>query len=183
MRVITGLARGKRLKTVEGLSVRPTAERVKEAVFSSIQFEVPGATVLDLFCGSGQMGIEALSREARFCVFVDSGRESQAVTRENLMHTGLYKQARVVAMEADAFLATTKDTFDIAFLDPPYSCQHLQRILPKLAEKMSEGGIILAEHEGSDEPPTEAGDFILVKRYRYGRVHVSAYRHRTYQEG
>ena len=89
MRVITGSARGRVLLPVAGMDVRPTTDKVKEAVFSAIQFEVEGARVLDLFCGSGQMGIEALSRGAQSCVFVDSSRASQDVTKKNLTTTGL----------------------------------------------------------------------------------------------
>lgn len=176
MRVITGTARGSRLKTLDGLEVRPTAERVKEAVFSSIHFEVEGARVLDLFCGSGQMGIEALSRGAQFCIFVDSSREAQEIAKENLSHTNLLKQARVAAMDAFAFLQSTKDMFDIVFLDPPYSKGLVQQALPMIAEKMSDAGVILAEHELTDKLPETAGDFTKVKEYKYGRILITAYR-------
>ena len=84
MRVITGTARGRKLAALEGVEVRPTTDMVKEAMFSILQFEIEGAVVLDLFAGSGQLGIEALSRGARLCVFVDSSRESQNITRQNL---------------------------------------------------------------------------------------------------
>ena len=105
MRVITGTARGRKLKTLEGMDVRPTTDMVKEAVFSIVQFQVPCASVLDVFAGSGQMGIEALSRGAARAVFVDNSRASQAVIRENLAATGLAKQARVIADDAVSFLA------------------------------------------------------------------------------
>ncbi len=176
MRVITGKARGRKLSAVEGLDVRPTTQKVKEAVFSAIQFEVEGARVLDLFCGSGQMGIEALSRGASFCVFVDEDRRSNEVTKQNLAAAGLFKEARVVRMDYLSFLTGSKDTFDIAFLDPPYSKGMAQQALPLLAEKMSDGGVILCEHEEQDLLPEEAGGFIRVKKYRYARISVSAYR-------
>ncbi len=176
MRVITGRARGRVLEAVEGLDVRPTAVKVKEAIFSSINFEIEGATVLDLFCGSGQMGIEALSRNARFCVFVDNAKNSQEVTKKNLVSTGLFEKARVVAMDYKSFLETTKELFDIAFLDPPYSKGFAQEVLPLLVLKMSEAGVILVEHEKSDELPQEVADFKRVKQYNYSRISVSAYR-------
>ena len=132
MRVITGSARGRVLLPVAGMDVRPTTDKVKEAVFSAIQFEVEGARVLDLFCGSGQMGIEALSRGAQSCVFVDSSRASQDVTKKNLTTTGLMKQARVAAMDYQMFLKSSKDTFDLVFLDPPYSTPPLHQPLPLL---------------------------------------------------
>ncbi len=176
MRVITGTARGRNLETVDGLDVRPTTSKVKEAVFSAIQFEIEGARVLDLFCGSGQMGIEALSRGAAFCVFVDSARRSQDVTKRNLMTTGLFSSARVAAMDYKDFLRTTKDKFDIVFMDPPYSQGMAQEALQLLGRSMSESGVILCEHELGDELAEEYGDFARVKEYRYGRVLVSAYR-------
>lgn len=175
MRVITGQARGRKLITVEGMDVRPTTDKVKESVFNIIQFDVPCAKVLDLFCGSGQMGIEALSRDADFCVFVDSSKKSQEVTKQNLANTNLYKKARVVAMDYQSFLTTTKDTFDIAFLDPPYHKNILPNALSLLVDKMNENGIILCEHEDDEEIPQEVGKFRRVKQYHYGRICISAY--------
>lgn len=176
MRVITGLVGGRKLRTIEGLEVRPTSEKVKGSIFNSIQFEIEGATVLDLFCGSGQMGIEALSRSARFCVFVDSSRDSQETTKENLVTTGLFKQSRVVAMDFISYLSSTKDSFDIAFLDPPYSQGLATQALELLVSKMNDGGVIFAEHDTKDDMPDEVGAFKLKKRYKYGRISVSAYR-------
>ena len=176
MRVITGLARGRKLRTLDGLEVRPTTDMVKEAMFSIVQFEVEGASVLDLFAGSGQLGIEALSRGARFCVFVDSSRDSQDVTRENLQATGLAKNARVAAMDYLAFLRSTNDRFDIALLDPPYGKGMLQEALPLLAEKMSDQGIILCESRKEEDLPEEAGTFAVRKIYRYGKIKLTAYR-------
>lgn len=178
MRIITGTARGRNIKTLEGLDVRPTTQRVKEAIFSSIQFEIEGALVADLFCGSGQLGIESLSRGSQFCVFVDNSKQSVDVTKENLMTAGFFKQSRVVQMDVLSFLKSTKDTFDIAFLDPPYSKGLLDEALPLLSEKMSEGGVILAEHDADDVVLEDIGDFKLKKQYKYGRIVVSAYRHK-----
>ena len=119
MRVITGSAKGRRLKTAEGMEVRPTSDKVKEAVFSAIQFDIINAKVLDLFSGSGQMGIEALSRGAAYAVFTDISKKSAAITKENLSSTSLEKNARVIITDATEFVKTTSDTFDIAILDPP----------------------------------------------------------------
>lgn len=178
MRVITGTARGRILTAVDGMDVRPTASKVKEAIFSAVQFEIEGARMLDLFCGSGQMGIEALSRGASLAVFVDADRRSQEVTKKNLTATGLMKQARAVCMDYKDYLSTTKDIFDIAFLDPPYSRGMVQEALPLLAPRMSLSGVIFCEHEESDAVPDEIGDFVRVKKYRYARISVSAYRRR-----
>ena len=139
MRVITGSARGRKLEAPQGLETRPTSDMVKEAMFSIIQFEVEEAMVLDLFAGSGQLGIEALSRGAKFAVFVDASREAQEVIRANLQSTGLAQKSRVAAMDALGFLKSTGDRFSIALLDPPYQKGLLDEALPLLAGKMEEG--------------------------------------------
>jgi 16S rRNA (guanine966-N2)-methyltransferase len=176
LRVITGTARGRKLATLEGQEVRPTTDMVKEAMFSILQFEVEGASVLDLFAGSGQLGIEALSRGARCCVFVDSSRDSQNITRQNLQHTGLGTHARVAAMDYAAFLRSTKDVFDIALLDPPYDKGMIAEALPLLAERMSPGGAILCESRKEETLPEAAGEFRIHKTYRYGRIKLTLYR-------
>ncbi|HRT82268.1 MAG TPA: 16S rRNA (guanine(966)-N(2))-methyltransferase RsmD, partial [Oscillospiraceae bacterium] len=100
MRVITGFARGRKLKALDGESVRPTGDRVKEAVFSIIQFELEGRSFLDLFAGSGQMGIEALSRGAASCVFVEKDKDAYSVIKDNLAHTKLEESAKVLNTDA-----------------------------------------------------------------------------------
>ncbi len=176
MRVITGSARGRALKTVEGLEVRPTAAVVKESVFNIIQFEVPCTRVLDLFCGSGQIGIEALSRGAASCVFVDKGQSSLRCTKENLEHTKLTENARVVASDAALFLQYTCEVFDLAFLDPPYEKGLLEQVMPLLIRRMSPNGIIICEHSAKETLPERYGAFGKVKDYRYGRIVLSVYR-------
>lgn len=176
MRVITGTARGRKLKTLEGNGVRPTTDMVKEAVFSIIQFEVQGARVLDLFAGSGQMGIEALSRGASLAVFVDHSKQSLEVIRDNLKTTGLAADSRVVTMDFKSFLTGTKDQFDIAFLDPPYGQGMLEEALPLLVPRMNPGGIILCEHPRGEAIPETVVAFRCRKQYNYGKITVSAYR-------
>lgn len=176
MQVITGKARGRRIKTPEGNDVRPTTQKVKEAIFSSIQFEIEGARVIDLYCGSGQLGIEALSRGANTCVFLDSSKKSISYATENLANTKLDGQAKVVLMEVDNFLKSTNESYDIAFLDPPYSKGLAQDSLPLLAEKMSDSGIIIVEHESGDILPNTILDFTISKEYHHGRVYVTSYR-------
>ena len=176
MRVITGTARGRKLAALEGVEVRPTTDMVKEAMFSILQFEVEGANVLDLFAGSGQLGIEALSRGARACVFVDSSRDSQNITRQNLQHTGLSSAARVAAMDYAAFLRSTKDTFDIALLDPPYEKGLAADALPLRGGKMSPGGAILCETRKGEPMPERVGEFAIHRTYRYGKIALTLYR-------
>lgn len=182
MRVITGSARGKKLITLEGNDVRPTSDMVKEAIFSIVQFEVAGAKVLDLFAGSGQLGIEALSRGASLAVFVDSSTDSVKVVRENLKNTGLAQNSRVVAMDSFAYLGGCKDNFDIVFVDPPYSKDIIPQILPKVVEKLNDNGIIVCEHDKKDLLPEEAGDFCRFKTYSYGRIALTTYRRRNEEE-
>ena len=176
MRVITGSARGARLKAPEGLATRPTSEMVKEAVFSILQNDIGGAAVLDLFAGSGQLGIEALSRGARSCVFVEQDRRAQAVIRENLRHTRLEEGARLVGGDALSFLRMGTERFSAALLDPPYGKGLLEAALPLLAERMEPGGVILCESGNGEQLPQAAGTFLLFREYRYGRIKLTVYR-------
>lgn len=176
MRVITGSAKGRRLKTLPGLDVRPTIEGVKEAIFSIVQFEVEDAVVLDMFAGSGQLGIEALSRGAKKVYFVDNSADSIKIIRDNLKHTGLEANASVSNMANNAFLRSTKEKFDIAILDPPYNHKLIQKTMPQLVEKMSDCGIIICEHERETDLPERFGDFAVSKIYRHGRATLTAYR-------
>ncbi len=177
MQVITGTARGRKLVTVEGTDlVRPTAQKIKEAIFSAVQFEIEGSVVLDLFAGSGQLGIEALSRGAAECTFADNSPISLKAVRENLANTGLMDKAEVVNRPFSAFLSTTRKTFDMAFLDPPYNKRLLQKAFPQLVEKMSERGVIVCEHEKDCPMPREIGGFEISKVLRHGTVSVTIYR-------
>ena len=178
MRVITGNARGRKLLTLAGEEVRPTPERVKEAVFSIIQFQIEGRSFLALFAGSGQMGIEALSRGARKSVFVDAKRESVETVKKNLENTGLKKDAEVVLADALAYLRRCRDTFDLAFLDPPYYSGLLQETLPMVAEIMNRGGLIICESPQNEDLSQKIGDFVLDRSYRYGKIKINIYCHK-----
>lgn len=176
MRVITGTARGRVLATLEGDEVRPTTDRVKEAIFSIIQFEIEGRQVLDLFAGSGQLGIEALSRGAAYATFTDMRRESVDTVKKNLLATGLASNSSVVQTDALTFLANTKKTFDIVFMDPPYASGLLDKAIPLAAKHMSEGGVIICEHPYGAELPASAGEFVVYRKYKYGKIGVTVYR-------
>lgn len=176
MRVITGTARGRRLKTLEGRDVRPTTDRVKEALFSIIQFEVEGSTVLDMFAGSGQLGIEALSRGASKAVFVDLDKRAVSVIQENLEHTGLADRAEVYNADSLMFVRNRGERFDIALLDPPYGTGVLQRALEAAAGCVRENGVIICELPEKEELPQTIGNFELRRRYRYGKTELAVYR-------
>lgn len=177
MRVITGSARGRKLVTAEGTEVvRPTADSVKEAIFSAIQFEIEGRVVLDMFAGSGQLGIEALSRGAKEAYFVDSAQISVKAIKENLRATKFEDKAHVVNMPFSAFLKSTRAVFDIAILDPPYNMKLLQKALPQLAERMSDSGVIICEHERECTLPRDLGKFETAKVLKHSRTSVTIYR-------
>ncbi|MEE0859783.1 MAG: 16S rRNA (guanine(966)-N(2))-methyltransferase RsmD [Acutalibacteraceae bacterium] len=183
MRVITGMAKGKRLKTLEGQDVRPTTERVKEAVFSIIQFDIEGRVFLDLFSGSGQMGIEALSRGAKSAVFIDSKRESINVIKQNLDNTGLSANAKVLNTDSLAFISREQtEKFDLAFLDPPYNTGLLQKALPLTALQMKKTGTIICERPIDEEIPQKIHGFTLDRNYRYGKIMISTYRYEDVTE-
>lgn len=178
MRVITGKARGVNLKTPEGLATRPTADRVKEALFSVIQFDIPNARVLDLFGGTGQLGIEALSRGAKSAVFVDAGEPACALIRENLRRTKLENQAVVIRADYLAYLSRCKEKFDIIFLDPPYAEVFLENSIKSIAEIdiLQSGGIIVCERPLGKELPWEYPGFSRSKDYKYGKTLITLYR-------
>ena len=182
MRVITGLARGRRLETLPGDATRPTGEKVKESLFSAIQFDIEGRRVLDLFAGSGQLGIEALSRGASGCVFVDKNTEAVKVIRQNLQHTGLAEKSQVLGTDALSYLTRPGDRFDLVFLDPPYASEMLLPVLDKVAPLVNDGGIIVCETDDTTALPSYIDRFALAKTYRYGHTLVWIYRYAPGEE-
>ena len=199
MRVITGSARGRRLREPEGTDTRPTTDRVKEGLFSAIQFAIPGRTALDLFAGTGQLGIECLSRGAASCVFVDDSPKALACVRENLKRTGLSDRGRVVSGDALAFLRSTggrggasgqcgaternggtleqSGGFGLILLDPPYGSGLLEAALETIAAPgiLAPGGIVTAEHPADAPPPVMGPSLRIRKTYRYGKIAVTLY--------
>ena len=178
MRVITGKARGVQLKTPDGMLTRPTTDRVKEALFSIIHFEIPGAKVLDLFGGTGQLGIEALSRGARSAVFVDAQESACKIIRENLKRTKLEKEGRVVRGDYLQYLNRCTEKFDIILLDPPYAEVFLENALKRITEIdiLETDGIIVAERPLGKDLPWEFDGFTRSKDYKYGNTLLTLYR-------
>ncbi len=178
MRVITGSARGVQLKTPDGLRTRPTTDRVKEALFSIIQFDIPGARVLDLFGGTGQLGIEALSRGAASGVFVDQSDAACRLIKENLRRTRLEEKARVQRGDYLEYLARFREQYDIIFLDPPYAEVFLENALKRIAEIdiLQSGGIIVAERPVGKDLPWEFAGFTRSLDYKYGTILLTLYR-------
>lgn len=182
MRVITGTARGCRLITPEGMDVRPTGEKVKEGIFSSIQFEIEGAYVLDLFAGSGQLGIEALSRGAAHGVFVDNSSRSLRCINENLRNTKLTRMAEVINRDSYDYIRLTSQTFDIIFLDPPYRYGHIRKLLPLAAAKLRDGGSIICEYEKEADEPAAPEGMTLKKLYTYGKICIAVFKKPSEEE-
>lgn len=178
MRVITGKARGVALKTPDGVLTRPTADRVKEALFSIIQFDLPGARVLDLFGGTGQLGIEALSRDAAFAVFVDEREAACKLIKENLKRTKLEQNARVVRSDYLAYLNGCREKFDIILLDPPYAEIFLENALNRITEIdiLQSGGIIVCERPLGKELSLDFVGYSRSKDYKYGKTLLTLYR-------
>ncbi len=176
MRVITGSARGRNLQTLPGEDItRPTTQSTKEALFSSIQFELEGKKILDLFAGSGQLGIEALSRGARFCTFVENNRQAYKVVEENIRNCKMENVSNLVFSDAVSFL-TRVDNFDIALLDPPYNKGLLDDCLKKLVNHMSSDGIIICETSKNEKLPETVAEWSAVKVKKYGKSKLTYYR-------
>ncbi len=181
MRIITGTAKGTTLTTLDGLDTRPTPERVKEAIFSMLQFDIEGRRVLDLFAGSGQLALEALSRGATEAVLIDRNPQAISIIKENAKRTKLDGRCEFLCCDSFAFLKnkSTKKTFDIIFVDPPYALQIVPKALEHIekANILATNGIILCETE-QENPPIAPDSFILKKHVKYGRVHISVYQYK-----
>ena len=178
MRVIAGIAKGISLATPDGMQTRPTADRVKEALFSIIHFELPGAKVLDLFGGTGQLGIEALSRGASSAVFVDARDDACKLIRENLRKTKLSEVGTIVRSDYLDYLKRCKEKFNIVILDPPYAEVFLENALKMITEIdiLHSGGIIVAERPLGKDLPWEFLGFTRSRDYKYGRTLITLYR-------
>lgn len=175
MRVVSGSARGRRLKELQGMETRPTTDKVKESLFNVIQFDIPGRKVLDLFGGTGQLGIEALSRGAAHCTFIDQRRDAVALIRENLKLCRLEENAAVMQGDALAFLSSCQEKFDVIFLDPPYHTDLMDRALELVTkiDILSEHGIIICETMADRQLPTMESPYEWGKDYRYGQIKLT----------
>ena len=174
MRVITGTARGRKLLEPAGMDIRPTTDQVKEAVFNILQGDVEGRTVLDLFAGTGQLGIEALSRGAESCTFVDESREAVRLVKANLEKCGL--RGSVFQGDALRFLES-RETYGLIFLDPPYRSGLYGELLQgiKAFDKLQTGGIMVVETPAELEPDSPGLPYVKLRSYRYGKVRITTF--------
>ena len=180
MRIITGRARGIKLNTLEGENTRPTSERAKEAVFSMIQFDLEGREVLDLFAGSGQMGLEAVSRGAASATFIDKSKDAARVISQNMEKTKLSEFCRLFNSDVNDFIRVTKGRkkYDVVFIDPPYA---LRAVVPTLkalldADMLKPTSIIVCESEEADIFEADAAfadKFEVLKHAKYGMAHIT----------
>lgn len=176
MRVISGYARGKKIKEPVDFDIRPTTDMVKESIFNIIQFYIEGRSVLDLFGGTGQLGIEALSRGASGAVFVDESRKSARLIKENLKATGLEENARVVIGDSLKYLENS-EKFDIIFLDPPYATELLENAIEKVIkfDILKENGIIICESKIEKVLPEVPLPYRKNREYKYGKIKITTF--------
>ena len=172
LKIITGTAKGRNIKTLEGEATRPTSERIKEAMFSSIQFDIENRRVLDIFAGSGQLGLEALSRGAASVMFIDSSREAMEIVKENLKSTGL-GPAKFLVSDARNYIrkASGREVFDLVFVDPPYALECCSDIMRKLADgaMLAKGALVVLESGTEIINADRFPDFELTKTKQYGK--------------
>lgn len=183
MRIIAGTSRGTKLETPDGEETRPTLERVKENFFNAIHFEIEGAKVLDLFAGSGQLGLEALSRGARECAFIDSRAECTEIIRKNAQKAKLYDKCNILRAEYSEYLSSVRkrrefEKFDMVFLDPPYddNARVIKEVVKRLIkhEFMNDNGMIICESESAVELDEDSAKHIIKTRnYKYGRILIT----------
>ncbi len=183
LRIITGTAKGKKLESLEGEATRPTSERIKEAVFSSIQFDIEGRRVLDLFAGTGQLGLEALSRGAESAFFVDSEREAMEIVRKNIKITGFDTKCKYLVSDWRNYIrkASGREKFDLVFIDPPYSMECCADALTRLmsAELLAAGAIVVCESGTEEIHPDGFPELEVIKSTHYGKktfVNILLYR-------
>lgn len=174
MRVISGKARGTSLYSLEGSHTRPTTDRVKESMFSIINFNIPDAVVLDLFSGSGALGIEAISRGAKKCYFVENSKQAADIVRKNIEKTNCTENAILKITDFKAFLNSADENFDVILLDPPYNKKMCDEAMKIIYERnlLKDNGVIMCETEYGEVITT---DFTKKKDYKYGKTMLSVF--------
>ena len=178
MRIITGTSKGRKLRTLSGRSVRPTSDRVKESIFNTLGDEIKGQIVLDLFAGTGNLGIEALSRGAARVVFVEKGRQASRLIQENLSHCEVKGRSEILpkdAVRAMGFLERRHDLFDLILMDPPYRNGWISRMLAALMSQpiYHDHSILVLEHDRREPLPDILGPWEVIRQRRMGDTLVS----------
>ena len=184
MRIITGEYRGRRLESPIGYDVRPTTDKVKEAIFNLLMNDIWDAVVVDLFAGTGNLGLEALSRGAKRCYFCDNSRESLNLIKVNIAKCTAQDKSVVLAGDYSKALGRIKEKVQVFLIDPPYKDGIYEKCLNQIdaLDLLDEEGIIITEHGVHDPVPQQAGNLIKVKEKKYGKIMVSIYRHAAFVE-
>ncbi|MBI3358019.1 MAG: 16S rRNA (guanine(966)-N(2))-methyltransferase RsmD [Nitrospirae bacterium] len=177
MRIIAGIMKGRKLLLPRGLHLRPTTDKVKEAIFNILSAEISGASFLDLFSGSGSIGIEAISRGAKRVVFVEKDKKHALLIRKNLSLFPSNNPIAIFEGSAQDFLKTTKELFDLAYIDPPYEDNDLPSLLLTLgsSDTIRPNGIAVIEHFYKREFHPSFGKLIFLRQVRYGGTALSFY--------
>jgi 16S rRNA (guanine966-N2)-methyltransferase len=178
MRIVAGKFRGRRLQSPKNGKTRPTSDRVREALFSIIAAHIPQASVLDLFAGTGALGLEALSRGALEAVFVDQDAAAARLIHSNIALCGMQERTRVLhapVLKALRRLAEEGRCFRLIFLDPPYGKGYLAETLPPLGEVAAPDALTVAEHSVRDEAPAVCGKWLKCRERKYGETAISFY--------
>ena len=177
MRVISGKAKGLKLLAPDGMDTRPTTDRVKESVFNLLIPYLPAGSVLDLFAGSGAMGIEAVSRYCDGCVFVENNPSALDIIHKNVEKARISDDVKIIKSDALSYISNTSDTFDIIFLDPPYNKGFLTPVFKTIAERklLNPGGVIVCETELSGETVSDT-NFECIKQAKYGKTIISIFK-------
>lgn len=174
MRIISGKYRGRTLLEFDGQRIRPTGDKVRESLFNIIQIKIPNSDFLDLFCGTGAVGIEALSRNAKSVVFNDNSKDSLLLTKKNLQKIKADEDYELICSDAIRFLQTTKKKFDIIFVDPPYKSQQKIDCLCACSNALKDDGIVVFEDENEWDGQIE--HLIAFDKRKYGRVHLTFFK-------
>ncbi len=178
MRVIAGQAKGHNLKAPEGLATRPTSDKVKGSLFSMLTGSVYGSRVLDLFAGSGALGIEALSRGSESCVFIDMEKDAISCINANLEHTKLSAKSKVLKTDSIKFLETCTGTFDVIFIDPPYNKGLAEKALKIIEQRelLAPNGVVSVERDEIEGEIKGILKLNCIKNKKYGRISLKIYK-------
>lgn len=177
MRIITGDFRGRKLETPVSNNIRPTSDKVKESIFNILSMDIPGSVCVDLFAGTGNLGLEALSRGAEFCYFGDASNESIALIKKNIAICKANEYSRILAGDYSRVLARIDRKVDVFFLDPPYEAGLYEKCFKLIRELdlLAEGGVIMAEHGKRQPLDDEIEGFVKIKEKKYGSIIVDIF--------
>lgn len=178
MRIITGIAKGRKIKAPSGMDTRPTLDRVKESIFDILACKIEGKNILDLFAGTGNLGLEAISRGANKCIFVENNRDTYKILQENVTSLGFQKECELYNRDSFAslkFFHNNNNTFDIIFLDPPYGKGYIEKAISAIdgEDLLNDDGIIVCEYDEKDLIPDTVGKIRSYRTEKYGRVKIS----------